>query len=231
MGFSAYYPRFYRILLALEQNMPLKYETIVNGPFQENCFLVWDDESLKGILVDPGDEAERLVQTAQFLNVEIEGIYNTHAHIDHAGAVAKLKEMLNIPFALHPEDKPLLERMSQQAQMFGLPPIESPSVDIDLSPGEKLTLAGHECTVLHTPGHSPGGVCFSFKEIVLVGDTLFSGSIGRTDLPGGSYEQLIDSIKTQLLVLDDDVRVLNGHGPATSIGVERQHNPFLTGQY
>jgi glyoxylase-like metal-dependent hydrolase (beta-lactamase superfamily II) len=211
--------------------MPLKYETLVVGPFQENCFLIWDDETLKGVFIDPGDEAERLVRTARSLNLEIEGIYNTHAHLDHAGAVAEVKEMLGIPFALHPEERPLLDHMSQQAQMFGLPPVEAPSVDQELHHGDKLVLAGHEASVLHTPGHSPGGVCFSFDGVVVVGDTLFAGSIGRTDLPGGSYEQLIDSIKKHLLVLDDNTVVLNGHGPSTSIGVEREYNPFLTGRF
>ena len=121
--------------------------------------------------------------------------------------------------------------MSQQAQMFGLPPIEPPSVDQELEHGDKLVLAGHEATVLHTPGHSPGGVCFSFDGVVVVGDTLFAGSIGRTDLPGGSYQQLIDAIKQHLLVLDDETIVLNGHGPPTKIGVEREYNPFLTGRF
>ncbi len=210
--------------------MTLKFETIVNGPFQENCYLIWDDESKKGIFVDPGDEAERLVRTAKFLEVEIEGIYNTHCHIDHAGAVTKIKEMLDVPFAIHPEDEFLLQGLPAQAQMFGLGAIEAPVPDKMLADGEKLTLAGHEATVIHTPGHSPGGVCFLFNDFVVVGDTLFAGSIGRTDLPGGSMPQLLDAIKKKLFVLDDDLRVLCGHGPATSIGVEKKHNPFLNGQ-
>ena len=211
--------------------MSLNYEMIVNGPFQENCFLIYDDETKKAVLIDPGDEPERLVRTASFQNLEIEGIYNTHAHIDHTGAVAKLKEMLGVPFALHKGDIPLLAGMPRQAQMFGLPPMEVPTVDQELQDGDKLVLAGHEATVIHTPGHSPGGVCFLFDGFVVVGDTLFSGSIGRSDLPGGSLEQLLGSIKERLLVLDDNLKVLCGHGPATSIGVERKHNPFLNGQF
>ena len=210
--------------------MAVKFETIVNGPFQENCFLVWNDNSKKGIFIDPGDEPEKLMRSASFLNIEIEGIYNTHAHIDHAGAVAAIQKALGVPFALHPEDKPLLERMPQQAQMFGLPPMEVPRIDKKLGHGEKLAILDTEVTVLHTPGHSPGGVCFLFEEFVFVGDTLFSGSIGRTDLPGGSYQQLLDSIRTHLLVLDGKLKVLTGHGPATSIAVEKKYNPFLNGQ-
>jgi hydroxyacylglutathione hydrolase len=210
--------------------MTIKYETIVNGPFQENCFLVWNDDTKKGIFIDPGDEPEKLMRSASFLNIEIEGIYNTHAHIDHAGAVATIKEKLGVPFALHPGDKPLLERMPQQAQMFGLPPMAVPTVDKELQHGEKLAILDTEVTVLHTPGHSPGGVCFQFNEFVFVGDTLFSGSIGRTDLPGGTYEQILDSIRTHLFVLDENLKVLTGHGPATTIAVEQKSNPFLNGQ-
>lgn len=210
--------------------MAVKYETIVNGPFQENCFLVWNDKSQKGIFIDPGDEPAKLMRSASFLNIEIEGIYNTHAHIDHAGGVAAIQKKLGVPFALHPEDKPLLDRMPQQAQMFGLPPMEVPKVDKKLRHGQKLAILDTEVTVLHTPGHSPGGVCFLFDEFVFVGDTLFSGSIGRTDLPGGSYQQLLDSIRTHLFVLDGNLKVLTGHGPATSIAVEKKYNPFLNGQ-
>ncbi|MCP4603852.1 MAG: MBL fold metallo-hydrolase [Proteobacteria bacterium] len=207
--------------------MTLKYEMIVTGPFQENCYLIWDDETLKGVFIDPGDEAKRLVQTAKFLNIEVEGIYNTHCHVDHAGAVAEIKKLLTVPFAIHPEERPLLEGLPHQARMFGLGEIEAPVSDKEFAHGDKLILAGHEATVIHTPGHSPGGVCFLFEDFIVVGDTLFSGSIGRTDLPGGSLEQLLSSIKEKLLVLDDDLKVLCGHGPMTTIGTERQYNPFL----
>jgi len=209
--------------------MTLKFETIVNGPFQENCFLIFDDETMKAAFVDPGDEPARLMRTAKFMNLEIEGIYNTHAHIDHTGAVSEIKKALDIPFALHPEDRFILDGLPAQARMFGLGEIEVPIPDMDLKGGEKIKIAGHEAEVLHTPGHTPGGVCFLFDEVVVVGDTLFAGSIGRTDLPGGSMEQTIKSINERLLVLDDNIKVYCGHGPATTIGMERQHNPFLNG--
>ncbi len=210
--------------------MTLKFETIVNGPFQENCFLVFDDETKKGVFIDPGDEAGRLIRTAKFHDIEIEGIFNTHAHIDHAGAVAVIQKQLGVPFALHPEDRFILDGLPAQARMFGLGEIEVPVPDVDLNDGNTVSLAGHETKVLHTPGHTPGGVCFLFEDVVIVGDTLFAGSIGRTDLPGGSMEQIIASINEKLLCLDDDLKVYCGHGPATTIGLERQQNPFLNGR-
>ena len=211
--------------------MTFKYETIVNGPFQENCYLIFDDELKKGVFIDPGAEPERLIRTASFLGIQVEAIYNTHGHIDHAGAVAAIKQKLEIPFALHPADRFLLDSIPAQAKMFGLGAVGIPTVDRELVDGEKIEIAGHSATVVHTPGHTPGGVCFLFDAFAVVGDTLFAGSIGRTDLPGGSYEQLISAIKERLLVLDDNLRVLSGHGPATAIGVERRYNPFLTGRF
>jgi glyoxylase-like metal-dependent hydrolase (beta-lactamase superfamily II) len=212
--------------------MPLKIEPIVNGPFQENCFLVWDEQKKTGIIVDPGDEAARIARTASFLELEVTGIFNTHGHLDHAGGVAELKRELEIPFALHPADAFMLETMPDQARMFGLPPMEVPTVDRELAADDTFQVGDHEGKVLHTPGHTPGGVCFLFAEeqIVVVGDTLFAGSIGRTDLPGGSFQQLMESIKTQLMTLDDSFEVLCGHGPPTTIGTERKYNPFVTGE-
>ena len=206
--------------------MTLKYETIVNGPIQENCFLVWDTETHEGAFIDPGDEAERLMRTASFLNIEVKGIYNTHGHVDHVGAVAAIKEALGIPFALHPADKFLLRRLPDQARMFGVDTGGVPTVDIELAHDGEMVVGGHKARVIHTPGHTPGGVCFAFDDVVFVG----AGSIGRTDLPGGSLEVLIGSIKERLLCLDDGLKVLSGHGPPTSIGLERAHNPFLTGR-
>ncbi|HUT79313.1 MAG TPA: MBL fold metallo-hydrolase [Polyangia bacterium] len=207
--------------------MALKVELLVNGPFQENCYLLYDDESKAGAFFDPGCEAERLLRTAGFLGITIEAIYNTHGHIDHAGAVAEVAQATGAPFALHPDDRFLLDAMPGQAQMFGLPPVRVPAVDRDLAGGEEIFVGGHRARVIHTPGHTPGGVCFLFDDFVIVGDTLFEGSIGRTDLPGGSTEQLLLSIRDGLLVLDDGMRVLCGHGPATLIGEERRYNPFL----
>jgi hydroxyacylglutathione hydrolase len=211
--------------------MTLRYETIINSLFQENCYLVWDDDNKKGAFIDPGDEPERLMRTASFLNVEVEAIYNTHGHIDHVGAVAAIKKALGIPFAMHPADRFLLEILPDQARMFGVPGGEVPAIDRELAHGDEITVGACTGKVIHTPGHSPGGVCFVFDEMVFVGDTLFAGSIGRTDLPGGSLDTLLSAIKDRLLSLDDHIKVLSGHGSASSIGVERLNNPFLTGRY
>ncbi len=211
--------------------MPLNVETIVNGPFQENCYLVWDDRTMTGIFIDPGDEAGKLIKTASFKNVKVEGIYNTHGHLDHAGAVAAIVKELSIPFAMHAADGYMLESMPDQARMFGLPPMEVPKIDMEISEGDTVKVGEHEGSVIHTPGHTPGGVCFLFDKVLFVGDTLFAGSIGRTDLPGGSHRQLIESIQKKLMPLDDSVKAYSGHGPVTSIGMERKHNPFLTGRF
>jgi len=212
--------------------MSLKVDTIVNGPFQENCFMVWDDQAMQGIFIDPGDEPSRIARSASFLNIEITGIYNTHGHLDHAGGVAALKQQLEIPFAIHPADAFLLENMPGQARMFGLPPMDVPTIDRELAAGDTIAVGAFEAKVLHTPGHTPGGVCFLFasEKMVFVGDTLFAGSIGRTDLPGGSFKQLMRSIRDQLMSLDDELDVLTGHGPPTTIGTERRYNPFVTGE-
>jgi len=207
--------------------MSLKIETIVNGPFQENCYLVYDDKNKQGAFIDPGDEPDKLISAAKIKEVKVEAIFNTHGHLDHAGAVADIADKLKIPFAMHPEDEFLLEGMPSQAAMFGLPPMRIPTLDRRLKAGEQIEIAGHKGEVLFTPGHTPGGVCFLFNDVVFVGDTLFAGSIGRTDLPGGSHKQLLSSIKSKLMVLDDSVRAFSGHGPVTTIGNERRNNPFL----
>jgi len=211
--------------------MTLKLETIVNGPFQENCYLVWDEQTKEAIFVDPGDEAERLIRTARFLGVDVKAVYNTHGHIDHAGAAASVCEAFGVPFAMHQADEFLLEGLPEQARMFGIPPMKVPRVDIGLKDGDTVAVGSAVGRVIHTPGHTPGGVCFLFGGVALVGDTLFAGSIGRTDLPGGSTRQLLASIRDRLLTLPEDTRALSGHGPATSIGIEKEHNPFLNGRW
>jgi glyoxylase-like metal-dependent hydrolase (beta-lactamase superfamily II) len=215
--------------------MPSRYgallvETIVNGPFVENCYLVMDEESRQALLVDPGDEDERILETVRGLGATVKEIVCTHAHIDHAGAVAPLSRLLGAPFALHAAERPWLERMPSQAAVFGLDPREVPRVDRELVDGETIALGGQEAKVLFTPGHSAGGCCLSFAgppPVVLVGDTLFQGSIGRTDLPGGSLRALLASIRERLFTLPDATVVLSGHGPATTIGEEKRSNPFL----
>jgi hydroxyacylglutathione hydrolase len=204
-------------------------EAIVNGPIQGNCYLVGEAQSGKAWLIDPGDEAERILERARRRGLKVERILCTHGHIDHAGAVASLKRTLGVPFSLHPADRPWLDHLPSQAEMFGLPSVEIPEVDDELTDGQQLQLGALSATVLFTPGHSAGGCCVHFPShhLVFVGDTLFEGSIGRSDLPGGSLPTLLASIRDKLLVLEDDVIVYSGHGPRTTIGAERAGNPFL----
>ena len=207
----------------------LQVETITNGPFMENCFIAADPESREGVLIDPGDEAARILDAVRKLDIKVTRIVATHGHVDHAGAVAPLKRMLGVPFAMHPADQQWLDRMPHQAAMFGLPEPEVPQIDQELSHGDVIRIGSLDAKVLHTPGHSEGGICLHVADarVVFAGDPLFAGSIGRTDLPGGSYEVLIQAIQQQLLALDDEVTVHCGHGPSTRIGAERRHNPFL----
>lgn len=208
--------------------MPLQCTTIINGSFQENCYLTWDDATHHGVLIDPGDEPERILAAVRDKGVHIDGIFNTHGHLDHASAVATLARELKVPFAIHPGDRALIEGIPQQARFFGFPATEAPVIDRELQDGDRFAIGGYSATVLHTPGHTPGGCCFHVENLLFVGDTLFCGSIGRTDLPGGSYSALIHSIQTRLLPLDPSTQVLSGHGAATTLGFERQHNPFLS---
>lgn len=211
--------------------MPLRFEKIVNGPFQENCYLAWDDTDNRGVLIDPGAEPERLMGVAEKKGVRLEAVYNTHGHIDHAGGVEVIKQKLGIPFAMHKEDEFLLALLPDQARMFGVASVAVPTVDIALHHDDDIQVGGCKGRVIHTPGHTPGGVCFHFDDALFVGDTLFAGSIGRTDLPGGSLQELLTAIKERLLILDETLVVLSGHGPDTTIGEEKRYNPFLTGRF
>ena len=213
----------------MTQHGELIVETVTNGPFQENCFIAGDAVTRKAILVDPGDQEELILSRVRELDLEVIEIVCTHTHIDHAGAVAPLKRMLGVNFAVHPGELPGLKLLPSAAAMFGLPQKEVPEVERELGPGEVVEVGGLKAEVLFTPGHSAGGICLHFAEqkVVFVGDTLFAGSVGRTDLPGGSGETLLASIKEQLLCLDDDVVAYSGHGPETTIGAERKSNPFL----
>ena len=213
----------------MPQHHGLLVEIVTNGPFQENCYLAADETTRQAIIIDPGSEEDRIVDRIRQLELEVQEIIVTHAHIDHAGGVAALKRILGVPFALHPQEKEGLRYLPQQAALFGFTMKEVPVVDRDLTPGETIAIGNLSAQVLYTPGHSAGGCCiyFAAAKTVFVGDTLFSGSIGRSDLPGGSADTLLASIRQNLLALDDEVVVYSGHGPATSIGHERRYNPFL----
>lgn len=204
-------------------------ETFPVGPLQCNCTILADEESREAIVVDPGDEVSRIHRRLTDLGLTLKQILITHAHIDHVGGALKLKSLTGAPIYLNEDDLPLLQMMSEQAAWLGVETPATAPPDEGLTDGLRVGLENYPAKVIHTPGHTQGSICLHFTplKMVLAGDTLFAGSIGRTDLPGGDYNQIIDSIHTRLLTLPDETRVVPGHGPATSIGAERKTNPFL----
>jgi hydroxyacylglutathione hydrolase len=204
-------------------------ETFPVGPLQCNCTILADEETREAIVVDPGDEISRIHRRLKELGLTLKQILITHAHIDHVGGALKLKSLTGAPIFLNENDLPLLDIMPEQAAWLGIETPETAPPDEGLADGRRIGLDAYPATVIHTPGHSQGSICLNFAplKMLLAGDTLFAGSIGRTDLPGGNFEQIIDSIHSRLLTLHDDTRVIPGHGPATSIGKERISNPFL----
>jgi hydroxyacylglutathione hydrolase len=204
-------------------------ETFTVGPLQCNCTLLGDREAGEAIVIDPGDDVARIHRRLTELGLKLKQILITHAHIDHVGGALKLKKLTGAPMLLNENDLPLLKMMEMQAGWIGVPTPETAPPDASLEDGLRVGLDRYPAEVLHTPGHTQGSVCLHFVPLrmVIAGDTLFAGSIGRTDLPGGNGRQIIDSIETRLLALPDETKVLPGHGPATTIGQERRSNPFL----
>lgn len=202
-------------------------DSLTVGPFQENTFFVRSSGSSEVVIIDPGEEAGRLEDTIESHNWKPVAILNTHAHLDHVGAVVPLQQRYGIPFYLHPKEEPILNAAPEAARLYGVREPEIPSAIKPLSPGDSVVLAGLTFQVRFTPGHTPGHVAFVLSDRVFAGDVLFSGSIGRTDLPGGHTETLLVSIRDQMLTLPDPFIVHCGHGPDTTIGRERASNPFL----
>ena len=205
----------------------LEVVPITNGSFAENCYLVYDPAHPETILVDPGEEAERFLVEADRWNRRISAIWLTHAHVDHIQGVAEVRAATGAPIHLHPADRELYDGLPQQGLWLGLHLAKPPPPDHSLANREQLRIGAETFEVRHVPGHSPGHVCFVGEGMVLGGDVLFEGSIGRTDLPGGDYDTLIASIRRELLSLPDDTIVYPGHGEPTTIGRERTSNPFL----
>ena len=205
-------------------------ETFPVGPLQCNCTLLGDEATGEAIVIDPGDEITRIHRRLNALGLKVKQIIITHAHIDHVGGALRLKRLTGAPILLNENDLPLLAMMDEQTAFIGGGPTpETAPPDENLTDGQVVGLAAYPAQVLHTPGHTQGSVCLHFAplKMVIAGDTLFAGSIGRTDLPGGNFDQIIDSIRARLLALPDETRVLPGHGPFTTIGHERGNNPFL----
>ena len=212
--------------------MPLKAAIVPVTHFMQNCTLLWDEASIAGAVVDPGGGVRRIQAGIAKAGMTVEKIILTHGHIDHAGGAMELKETLGgVPIeGPHRADDFLLEGLEEQGLEFGMDGVRNVTPDRWLAEGDTVTVAGHAFSVLHCPGHSRGSVVFvnSAQRFMLVGDVLFKGSIGRTDFAYGDHEALIEGIKTKLLPLGDDYSFICGHGPMSTIGDERQSNPFLT---
>ncbi len=204
-------------------------ETFPVGPLACNCTILGDEDAGEAIVVDPGDEVSRIYRRLSDLGLKLKQILITHAHIDHVGGALKLKRLTGAPIFLNESDLPLLKMMALQAAWLGVNTPETTSPDETLTEGLTVGLTRYPAQVIHTPGHTQGSVCLHLAplKMILAGDTLFAGSIGRTDLPGGNYRQIIESIHSRLLSLPNETRILPGHGPETTIGKERHGNPFL----
>jgi len=197
------------------------------GPIMANCFILGCENTKEAAVIDPGDDADRILMALAKAELKVKCLINTHGHFDHVGANKRMKETTGADIACHPDDEPMLVELSKSAAMFGLSAENSPPADVLLKDGDEICFGAITLKVIHTPGHSPGGICLYTPGHLFAGDTLFMGSIGRTDLPGGDYDTLISSIKTKLLDFPEDTVVYTGHGPQTSIGNEKRMNPFL----
>jgi hydroxyacylglutathione hydrolase len=207
----------------------MKVVQIPNGRFVQNCYLVADEASWECAVIDPGEDAALIGRTLTDLRMHPVAIWLTHAHIDHVLGVPELKRITGAPVYLHPADRPLYNRAAEQAVAFGMWTGPLPPPDRDFAHGDVVRVGDLAFAVRHTPGHSPGSVSLVGSDVVFVGDVLFQGSIGRSDLPGGDSDTLLQGIQRELLCLPDDTIVYSGHGAQTTIGRERGANPFLTG--
>ena len=204
---------------------------IPGGMFLTNCYILGDEKTNQGILIDPGEQMDDILEAVRKSGLEITKIVNTHTHIDHVAGVQQAKDELGVGFYLHPEEEPVLEALPEAAQrypQFGN--VKVPEIEGYLEEGDEVEIGSLKARVLHTPGHTWGSICLVIGDQVISGDTLFAGSVGRVDLTGGtSMRELVGSIKAKLMSLPDSYNVHPGHGPATTIGIERRSNPFISG--
>lgn len=210
--------------------MSLQFHTVPVTPFQQNCTLLWCEDSLRAAVVDPGGDIDKILAAVEERGLKLEKILLTHGHLDHVGGTAELSKQLQLPIeGPHEDDAFWIEQLSLQTQMFGFPPVETFTPDRWLHQGDTVTVGDETLEVHHCPGHTPGHVILFHRptNLALVGDVLFAGSIGRTDFPRGDHDTLIRSIKEKLWPLGDEVRFVPGHGPMSTFGHERQTNPFV----
>jgi hydroxyacylglutathione hydrolase len=207
--------------------MPLTQRTLHLGPLDNKSYVIVCVATREAAVVDIGFEPEEAIDAVRAGDLRVRYLLNTHAHYDHVAGMRAVQEAVGGEYWLHPDDRPLLDRLAEQGAAFGFPAARPPAVVHDLGDGQRLPLGEETIEVIHTPGHSPGGVCFRWGDWMWVGDTLFAGSVGRTDLPGGSFEVLGRAIRERLFPLGDHIQVFPGHGPPTTLGRERRENPFV----
>lgn len=209
---------------------PLKAAIVPVTPLEQNCSLVWNEATRKGVVVDPGGDVPRILSAIAQVKIDVERIVLTHGHLDHVGGAAELKERLGVPIeGPHVADRFLMDGVERQAASYGLTGMRNATTDRWLDEGGSLEIGGMAFEIFHCPGHSPGSLVYVNRtaKFALVGDVLFRGSIGRTDFPYGDHDALIGAIKTKLLPLGDEIAFICGHGPMSTFGIERQSNPFL----
>jgi hydroxyacylglutathione hydrolase len=205
------------------------HEILPVGPLQCNCSIIGDETTREAMVIDPGDDIDDVLVLIRKHNLQVKQIVITHAHIDHVGGAMKLRAAMGAPILLNQNDYALLKMLDAQAAWVGMAAPGAVEIDQSVGTGDTATAGAHAASILHTPGHTPGSICLYFpaEKMLISGDTLFAGSIGRTDLPGGSMENIMQSLYGTVLALPDDTAVVPGHGPLTTIGEERESNPFL----
>jgi glyoxylase-like metal-dependent hydrolase (beta-lactamase superfamily II) len=204
-------------------------KTLTVGPLDVNCYILWDDETRRAVIIDPGGDADEIIKASRDLGIKPLYIVNTHGHHDHVGGDARVREALGGKLAVHRLDAPLLSEAHEHAALYGVKSGAQPEPDLLLEGGEEIVAGPLRLKVLHTPGHTEGGICLydEMTGVLFTGDTLFAGSIGRTDFKGGSFDAIMKSIRERIMTLPDHVMVLPGHGPGSTIGRERRLNPFI----
>lgn len=201
-------------------------EQLSLGPIQANCFIIGCEQTQEAAVIDPGDEGDKILMALAQKGLKIMKIINTHGHFDHVGANKRIKAVSGADLMIHRLDAPMLSQLSNNAAAWGMQADDSPTPDRELEDGDTISFGNLTLSVIHTPGHTPGGISLYCQDSIFVGDTLFAGSIGRTDFPGGDFDTLISSIQQKIFILPEDTRVYPGHMGPTTIGIEKHNNPF-----